>query len=59
MDVKQERTDEFITELDKTIQRDNLDKETLELIKELLKGAKAKAKSKEETANDANDSSRS
>jgi len=42
MDVNNEWTDEFITEIDKTIERGNVDKETLELMKELLKGAKAR-----------------
>ncbi len=44
MDVNQEWTDEFIAELDKTIQRGNTDALTLELMKELIKGAKAKAR---------------
>ena len=42
MDVNQEWTEEFLTELDKAINRGNVDKETLELMKELLKGAKAR-----------------
>jgi len=42
MDVNKEWTDDFIAEIDKTIQRGNVKKETLELMKELLKGAKVK-----------------
>jgi len=42
MDVNQEWTKEFIAELDKTINRGNVDETTLELMKELLKGAKAR-----------------
>ncbi len=42
MDVNQEWTKEFLGELDKTINRGNVDKMTLELMKELLKGAKAR-----------------
>jgi len=42
MDVNKEWTDEVIAEIDKTIQRGNIDKTTLELMKELLKGAKAR-----------------
>lgn len=40
MNVNKEWTNEFITELDRTIERGNVDKETLELMKELLKAAK-------------------
>ena len=32
----------LMSELDKTINRGNIDKETVELMKELLKGAKAR-----------------
>jgi hypothetical protein len=42
MDVKQEWKDEVLYELDKTIQRGNVDKDTLQVMKELLKGAKAR-----------------
>lgn len=42
MDVNPEWTDEFMAEIDKTIERGNVSKETLELMKELLKGAKAR-----------------
>jgi hypothetical protein len=42
MDVNKEWTDDFITELDKTIQRGNVDADIIELMKELLKGAKAR-----------------
>ena len=42
MDVNPEWTDEVCAELDETIKRGNVDEETLELMKELLKGAKAK-----------------
>ena len=42
MDVNPEWTDEIIAELDKAIERGNVDGETLELMKELLKGAKAR-----------------
>lgn len=42
MDVNPEWTDEVIAELDKTIKRGNVDEATLELMKELLKGAKAR-----------------
>lgn len=43
MNVDKEWTDDFITELDKTINRGNVDKETLELMKELLKSARVRA----------------
>jgi hypothetical protein len=43
MNVNKEWTDDVITELDKTIARGNVDKDTLELMKELLKGAKIRA----------------
>jgi hypothetical protein len=42
MDVNEEWKNNFITEIDKTINRGNVDKETLEVMKELLKGAKAR-----------------
>lgn len=42
MEVNQEWTNELIAGLDKTIQRGNVDEATLELMKELLKGAKAR-----------------
>jgi hypothetical protein len=42
MDVNNEWREEFILELDKTINRGNVDKDTVELMKELLKGAKAR-----------------
>ncbi len=42
MDVNPEWTDEFIAEIDKAIQRGNSDEATLELMKELLQGAKAR-----------------
>jgi len=42
MDVNPEWTDEICAELDKAIKRGNVDEETLELMKELLKGAKAR-----------------
>ena len=42
MDVNPEWTDEVIAELDKAIERGNVNEETLELMKELLKGAKAR-----------------
>jgi len=42
MDVKQEWRDEILYELDKAIQRGNVDKDTLQVMKELLKGAKAR-----------------
>ena len=54
MDVNQEWTDEFIAELDRTIQRGNVDTDTIELMKELLKGAKARV-SISEYFNDRND----
>lgn len=43
MNVNKEWTDDFIQELDKTINRGNVDKETLELMKELLKGARLRS----------------
>ncbi len=42
MDVKQEWKDEILYEIDKAIQRGNVDKDTLQVMKELLKGAKAR-----------------
>ena len=42
MDVNPEWTNEIITELDKTIERGNVDETTLKLMKELLKGAKVR-----------------
>jgi hypothetical protein len=42
MDVKQEWKDEVLYEIDKAIQRGNVDKDTLQVMKELLKGAKAR-----------------
>ena len=43
MDVNKEWTDDVIAEIDKAIQRGNVEPETLELMKELLKGAKVRA----------------
>lgn len=43
MKVDKEWTDDIIQELDKTINRGNVDKETLELMKELLKGARLRS----------------
>jgi hypothetical protein len=42
MNVNEEWANEFITEIDKTIKRGNVDEATLELMKELLKNAKLK-----------------
>lgn len=42
MDVNKEWKDEVLAEIDKAIQRGNVDKETLELMKELVKNAKLK-----------------
>jgi len=42
MDVKQEWKDEILYEIDKAIQRGNVNKDTLQVMKELLKGAKAR-----------------
>ena len=42
MDINSEWKDEVMAELDKAIQRGNVDEETLKLMKELLKGAKAR-----------------
>ena len=42
MDINQEWKDEVMAELDKAINRGNVDKETLKVMKELLKGAKAR-----------------
>jgi len=42
MDVKQEWKDEVLYEIDKAIQRGNVDKDTLQVMKELLKGARAR-----------------
>jgi hypothetical protein len=43
MDVNfDELKENLLSELDKTINRGNVDAETLELMKELLKGAKAR-----------------
>ena len=42
MDVKQEWKDEILYEIDKAIQRGNVDEDTLKVMKELLKGAKAR-----------------
>ena len=42
MDVKQEWKDEVLYEIDKAIQRGNVNKDTLQVMKELLKGAKAR-----------------
>ena len=42
MDVKQEWKDEVLYEIDKAIQRGNVDEDTLQVMKELLKGAKAR-----------------
>lgn len=40
MDINPEWRDEVMAELDKAIARGNVEKETLEVMKELLKGAK-------------------
>ena len=40
VNVDKEWTDEVMAEIDKAIKRGNVDKETLELMKELLKGAR-------------------
>jgi hypothetical protein len=42
MEVNKEWTDEFMAELDRTIARGNVDKDTIEVMKELLKGVKAR-----------------
>jgi tRNA(Phe) wybutosine-synthesizing methylase Tyw3 len=42
MDVDNTWKKDLLAELDKTINRGNVDRETLELMKELLKGAKAR-----------------
>ena len=42
MDVKQEWKDEILYEIDRAIQRGNTDENTLKVMKELLKGAKAR-----------------
>jgi len=42
MDVKQEWKDDVLYELDKAIQRGNVNKDTLQVMKELLKGARAR-----------------
>jgi hypothetical protein len=43
MDINQEWTDEVLAQFDEAIKRGNVPKETLELMKELLKGAKVKS----------------
>ena len=40
MDINDEFKDDFLAQIDDAIERGNVDKETLELMKELLKGAK-------------------
>lgn len=42
MDVNKEWKDEIMAELDRAIVRGNVDKDTLKVMKELLKGAKAR-----------------
>jgi hypothetical protein len=42
MDVNKEWTDEVLAEIDKAIARGNVDKETLETMKELIKSAKVR-----------------
>ena len=42
MDVNQEWKDEILYEIDKTIQRGNVNEDVLKVMKELLKGAKAR-----------------
>ena len=42
MDVNNEWKENFLTELDKTADRGNVSKETIDVMKELLKGAKAR-----------------
>ena len=42
MDVNPEWTDEVLYEIDKAIQRGNVNEDTLKVMKELLKGAKAR-----------------
>lgn len=42
MDVNQDWKDEVLNQLDVAIERGNVDKATLELMKELLKNAKVK-----------------
>ena len=42
MDINPEWKDEVMAELDAAIARGNVEKETLEVMKELLKGAKAR-----------------
>ena len=42
MDVNPEWKDDVLYELDKAIQRGNVDKDTLQVMKELLKGARAR-----------------
>jgi len=43
MDVNQDWRDEVLAQLDDAIARGNVDEGTLELMKELLKGAKVKS----------------
>lgn len=43
MDVNNEWKDDVMTQLDEAIRRGNVDKDTLELMKELLKGARIRA----------------
>ncbi len=43
MEVNDQWKKDFIGELDKTINRGNVDVETLELMKELLRGAKVRS----------------
>ena len=42
MDVKQEWKDEILYEIDQAIQRGNVNEDVLKVMKELLKGAKAR-----------------
>lgn len=42
MEINSEWKDEVMAELDKAIQRGNTDPDTLKVMKELLKGAKAR-----------------
>lgn len=43
MDVNSDWKDDVMYQLDEAIRRGNVDKETIELMKELLKGAKVRA----------------
>ena len=43
MDIDKKWKEDFLAQLDKTIERGSVNKETLELMKELLKNAKLKS----------------